>query len=184
MPLVQGYNPAVRTYSHALLTLAAARRLAPSNPAAVWSAVGATIPDVPAVTGAAWLLTRRRAFSREAFDADVCGRTVFRTPDAALHSAPSVLVALAILALAGPFAGRRDAALRSALAFVLGWAGHVAADALTHGTDARPMFWPLSERRFQSPVSYRERDRHALAFTVLEHALVLAATLTLPRRSF
>jgi hypothetical protein len=50
----------------------------------------------------------------------------------------------------------------------------VASDVLTHGSDARPPLWPLSRWRFESPVSYRERDRHGLPFTVVEHAVLLA----------
>ncbi len=157
----------MRTYSHTLLTHTAAHRLAPSNSAAIWAAAGATMPDLPAITGAIWLFAKNRAFSREAFDSNVCARTVFRAPDAALHSIPPLLLALSFLAA--------TKTRGAPLAFVLGWAGHVAADALTHGTDARPIFWPLSKRRFQSPISYRECDRHALAVTVVEHALILAA---------
>ena len=44
----------VRTYSHALLTWAAARRLAPSDPdVAAWSAAGALLPDLPGIAGVA-----------------------------------------------------------------------------------------------------------------------------------
>ncbi len=165
----------MRTYSHTLLTHAIAHRLANSNPATVWAAVGATIPDLPAITGATWLFAKNRAFSREAFDSKVCARTVFRAPDAALHSIPPLLLAFSLLAATK---------IRGApLALALGWAGHITTDALTHGTDARPIFWPLSDKRFQSPISYRERDRHALAVTVLEHALVLASLIHLRRYS-
>ena len=157
----------MRTYSHTLLTHTAAHRLATSNSAVIWAAVGATIPDLPAIIGATWLFARNRVISREAFDSDVCARTVFRAPDAALHSIPLLLLALSFLAA--------TKTRGAPLAFVLGCAGHVATDALTHGTDARPLFWPLSNHRFQSPISYRERDRHALVVTAVEHALILAA---------
>jgi membrane-bound metal-dependent hydrolase YbcI (DUF457 family) len=71
---------------------------------------------------------------------------------------------------------RRGDARAALLSFLLGWAGHVAADALTHSSDARPLLWPVSAYRFESPLSYREFDRYALPFTVAERAAVLAAT--------
>jgi hypothetical protein len=173
----------MRTYSHALLTWAAVRTTArragsTERVPAAWGALGATIPDLPAGLGAAWLWTRRRAYSRAEFEADVCARDLFRRPDAALHSAVPLTVALVLYALSG---ARDRAEGRAVAALLIGWAGHVATDALTHGTDARPTLWPLSKRRFESPVSYRERDRYALPFTLIEHAATLAAVLRLLR---
>jgi hypothetical protein len=162
----------VRTYSHALLTWAAARRTVPTGPAA-WAALGATLPDLPVLAGAAWLAARRVGrFSRAELDAEVCARRLFRSPDAALHS---VLPVAGALSLYGATGARRRNGGGALLALLLGWAGHVATDTLTHGSDARPLLWPLFSWRFHSPVSYRERGRYALPFTVAEHAAVLAA---------
>jgi hypothetical protein len=162
----------MRTYSHAILTYAVARLLRRSEPGpAAWASLGAVAPDVPAISGAAWLAARRLGpFSRERFEGEVCGRGLFRAPDAALHSALPVAAALAVCGALGERSGVAP------LAFTLGWAGHVAADALTHGEDARPLFWPLSGWRFVSPVSYRERERHARAFAIAEHAAVVTAS--------
>jgi hypothetical protein len=160
----------VRTYSHAILTYRAFRRL--GAPTATAAAIGAVLPDLPAITGAAWLAANRLGrFSRSEFEAEVCGRGVFAGPDAALHSALPV----ALAALASPVCLERGATRTALLSFLLGWAGHVAADVLTHGNDARPPLWPLSSYRFESPISYRERDRHALPFTIAEHAAVLVS---------
>ena len=162
----------MRTYSHAVLTWALARRATGPGPAA-WAALGATVPDLPLLAGASRLAARRLGrFSRADLDAEVCARDRFRRPDAALHSILPLVVALTVYGIAQRSIGTMDAALP---AFLLGWAGHVAADVLTHGSDARPLLWPLSPRRFHSPISYRERERHALAFTVAEHAALLAA---------
>lgn len=166
----------MRTYSHTLLTYSAARYLKPNDgPFAALAALGATLPDLPAGIGAAWL-RGRRLYSRETFLREVCGRSAFRKPDAALHSILPATVALAISAMLKVAKYDR---LAAAFPLLLGWAAHVAADALTHGSDARPLFWPISNWRFESPVSYRERDRHALQFTLAEHTLILAATLHL-----
>lgn len=116
--------------------------------------------------GAAWLWARRKTFSRKDFDDEVCGRSLFRGPDAALHSA--IPIAAAAIALGHIFRGKTSA-------FLLGWAGHVLADFLTHGEDARPIFWPLSEWKFESPISYRGKEQYGRLFTVVEHAAVMAA---------
>ena len=167
----------MRTYSHALLTHAAARRLSPSESVPAWASLGAALPDLPAAIGTAWVWARRRKTpSREEFENDVCGRSLFRAPDAALHSALPVGAALAALLTLFGRPGAPKSHRNAALAFFLGWAGHVASDALTHGSDARPLFWPISNRRFESPVSYRERARHAAAFTAAEHLALLAVS--------
>jgi hypothetical protein len=160
----------MRTYSHALLTGAAARALL-GRGAVVPSVVGAALPDAPAAVAAVWLGVRhRRWLGRQEFCERACERGPFGTPDAALHSAVPVLLLLALTAGMRP-SGRR-AAPRLLLA---GWAGHVAADALTHADDARPVLWPVSGLRLRSPVSYWDSSRFALPFAALEHAATLAA---------
>ncbi|HEV2094509.1 MAG TPA: hypothetical protein VGR18_15220 [Rubrobacter sp.] len=159
----------MRTYSHVVLTYRAFHRLGAPNATA--AALGAVLPDLPAVAGAAWLAANRLGgFSRADFETEVCGRSLFAGPDAALHSALPVAAALGATARLG-----RGPTRTTLLSFLLGWAGHVAADTLTHGTDARPLLWPASAYRLESPVSYRERDRHVLPFTIAEHAAVLVA---------
>ncbi len=171
----------MRTYSHALLTWAAARRLRPSEPdAAAWAALGATLPDLPAIAGVMWLFAGRRRVTRRVLREEACERGPFGGPDAALHSALPVAALLLFYRAAGAREGRLAGA---PLAFLLGWAGHVLADALTHAEDARPILWPLSRRRLRSPVSYWDRSRHALLFALAEHgALLLVAARAIPRR--
>lgn len=164
----------MRTYSHALLTHRAFRRL--GDRAATAASLGAVFPDLPAIAGAAWLAANRLGRpSRGDFEREVCGRSLFAGPDAALHSALPATAALCATILLG-----RGAARTTLLSFALGWAGHVAADILTHGSDARPPLWPVSTRRFESPVSYRERDRYALPFTLAEHAAALLCAVGTP----
>lgn len=171
----------MRTYSHAALTWTAARLADPSEAGvAAWAAVGATLPDLPATAGAAWLGLRRCSLDRTGFREEVCAKRSFSTPDAALHSA---LPAGALL-LAFWTSGSSDSSLRRSLsAFLIGWVGHVLADALTHAEDARPVLWPVSGRRFRSPVSYWDRSHHARAFTMVEHgALLILAARAISRR--
>lgn len=168
----------MRTYTHAVLSYLAAARLSGKR-GAIWAAVGATLPDAPALAGSAWLLLRRR-FSRERFHGEVCGRLRFRAPDAALHSG-AVLAVPALTLAAWRLTGGRAP---RAVPLVLGWAGHAAADLATHGADARPPLWPVSRRRFESPLSYRERDRHGRAFTLVEHAILAVLCYAAHRRRF
>lgn len=160
----------MRTYSHALLTLAASRRVEPRN--SVSAALGAVLPDLPVAAGAVWLWARRGLFTRDQLRQEACSQRSFAAPDAALHSVVPVVTALALCSLSG-FGNKNPR--RQLLAFLLGWAGHVATDALSHGEDARPLLWPLSESRFSSFVSYWEGNRNGHLFTIIEHATALAA---------
>ena len=181
-PGIVGTNiKAVRTYSHALLTWAAARRVGPSDSdAARRAAVGAMLPDLPAVAGAAWLFARRRRlFGRREFCEEACEKGPFGGPDVALHSA---LPVAALLALYVAPEVRRHDTRGTLLAFLLGWVGHVLADALTHAEDARPILWPLSRRRFEGPISYWDRAHHAHPFALFEHATLLLVAVWLLSR--
>ena len=172
---------AMRTYSHALLTWAATRRLGSTGPeAAVWGAVGATLPDLPALVGIIWLGAKKRSpFGRREFCEEACEKGPFGGPDAALHSALPVAALLALYVAPGMRGRDGRGAL---LAFLLGWAGHVLADALTHAGDARPVLWPLSRRRFGGPISYWDRAHHARPFALLEHAALLVLIVRLLSR--
>lgn len=170
----------MRTYSHTLFSLYAADRLASSEPGvAAWTALGAALPDLPALVGAVWLGARRRRwFTRQELCEEACEKGPFGGPDAALHSALPVALLLALRKASGAKEHRSTALL-------LGWAGHVLTDALTHAEDARPILWPLWKRRFAGPVSYWDRSHHALPFTLVEHAalLLLAATMLRSRKT-
>jgi membrane-bound metal-dependent hydrolase YbcI (DUF457 family) len=168
----------VRTYSHAILGAAVARTACRDSIAGIPLAavLGSVLPDLPAGTGVVWVGLRRFRFGRETLREEVCSRRRFAVPDAALHSALPATAALT-LALALP----RGSARSTGVAFVLAWVGHVALDALTHGEDARPVLWPASGWRFRSPVSYWEGERHARAFTLVEHAVTLAVAARLLR---
>ena len=58
--------------------------------------------------------------------------------------------------------------------FCLGALVHLATDFPVHHDDAHIHFWPFSEWRFHSPVSYWDRDHHGGLFSILEALLGLA----------
>ena len=67
---------------------------------------------------------------------------------------------------------------RSALGlFALAALVHLAGDLPLHADDAHRHFWPLTDWRFHSPISYWDRDHHGGIASVLE--ALLGATLAL-----
>ncbi|MBV6656330.1 MAG: hypothetical protein KI785_01040 [Devosiaceae bacterium] len=59
---------------------------------------------------------------------------------------------------------------------------HLAGDLPVHVDDAHPHFWPLTDWRFRSPVSYWDVNHYGRAFSVFEAALGVALTVLLFRR--
>ncbi len=45
---------------------------------------------------------------------------------------------------------------------------------MTHGDDTRPLFWPLLDRRWSSPVSYYNPLYYGREFMLVEHASMVA----------
>lgn len=121
--------------------------------------LGAVAPDLPVICAVAVLRAR--------------GRPTEGLLDAAYHGPGLAPLHMAVHSLLAPTA----AALvgRAPRAFAAGWLGHLLVDYATHARDAWPPAWPLSRRRFPSPVSYWEPDRHARAFSAIEVAALVAA---------
>lgn len=145
------------TTSHAYWTWRAAR----SRPGG-WAAVaGAVAPDAPALALAVVAMAR-----------GLRGPAVLRWayhrpgPDRVHVAAHSALGPAALLLLG------RSAAAR---AFAVGWAGHLAADALTHRDDAWPHLAPLSRWTFSSPLSYWQAGGGARAWSMAETAALAIA---------
>ncbi len=71
-------------------------------------------------------------------------------------------------------------------AMVIAFAGagliHLATDFALHHDDARAHFWPLSDWRFASPISYWDSAHHARWVAPAEAAATLALTVLLWRR--
>jgi phospholipid N-methyltransferase len=162
----------MNTYSHVLGTWAAARRVDPNHAPSAWmAAAGAALPDVPYLARALSFLVRERrnlSFRDVLEHLDYFGAPRW-PPDLLLHSLLPIAPAAA-LARVMP-AGRARADL---MWLASGWAAHNAVDLLTHATDARPHLWPVSRRRWRSPISYWDRKSHALPMIAAEHACVLA----------
>lgn len=156
----------MNTYTHLIVTLAAARRSRPADRvAAAAAAAGSVLPDLPYLARGLRLITRRAGRRELAAALDYDGQPSW-PPDLALHSLLPPAAALAAAAAMPP--GRARQLLS---AFAAGWAGHVVSDLPVHATDARPPLWPLSGRRWPSPLSNWDRSRHAIPVAAAEHLL-------------
>lgn len=96
------------------------------------------------------------------------------------NSAPLyAAIALAAWAYARWRTGRPLPALPTLTVLGLAALTHLAGDFPVHADDAHPHFWPLTDWRFRSPVSYWDNAHHGRAFGAFEAALgiTLAAIL-------
>jgi hypothetical protein len=55
---------------------------------------------------------------------------------------------------------------------LIGWLMHQLGDHLTHVSDAYPIFWPLSDKRFPGFVSYWEPAHYGVEFNLINHMLM------------
>jgi hypothetical protein len=117
---------------------------------------GASAPDLPALVRAAVLSAR--GVGRADLIAATYQPPRWRVVHRAFHSAfvPAALACTGRAPLLRPLAA--------------GWTAHLAADLVSHHTDAWPLLWPLSGARWRSPVSYWERDHHARTWSAVESA--------------
>ena len=168
----------VETYAHSFFTWALSKHgVRAGRAAAVAGAVGAALPDLPSVVATAYYVGP--TFLREGWSSmhseGVLDAIYFTGPfgavGSALHSAVPVALLLVLYRALG--LGGLDAR-RVVLWFLLGWLGHAVADFFTHAGDTRPLFWPLSDWRWSSPVSYWNPSYYGRQFFFVEHALMLA----------
>jgi hypothetical protein len=143
--------------SHALFTYAAV----PSEGA--WLAIlGSVLPDLPFLIGTP-LVARGKADWWAAINASVESR-IMGVVSRSAHSFVIWAAGAAAIALVRP----------ELLPLMWGWLGHNVADLLTHHSEAHAHFYPLSDWKFESPVSYYEWEHHGRAYMIAETALALA----------
>ncbi len=176
----------MRTYSHALFTWVLARqgcRAAPGGAAA--GAAGAAFPDLPTFLWVAFFSIRRGTAPRPTMSHDELHEEFldavyfvgpFGSTRVFLHSLVAVALLLVLYRLLG--VGRLDVR-RILLWFLLGWVWHTLTDFLTHTKDALPLFWPLSNLVWQSPVSYWDPGHYGRQFFLVEHGAILLTVLWL-----
>lgn len=140
-------------------------------PRTAWAAaLGGFVPDLPMLAIVAFLRMSGHGFG------EIFGKLYWspwwQIANAIGHSfllwTAIILVSLYMHKRAGKRAGRwASLALPFAAAALI----HSGADFLLHREDAHMHFWPLSQWRFVSPVSYWDRDHYGGPFGLFESAL-------------
>lgn len=170
----------VETYAHSFLTWALAKHgVRVGRAAGIAGAVGAAFPDTPAFVAAAYYFGEFDSMPREQLLEAIYFTGPFGATGSALHSIVPVGSLLALYWALG--LGRFDRR-RMLLWFLLGWAGHTIVDFLTHVDDLRPLFWPFSDWRWSSPVSYYNPRYYGREFMLVSHASMLAIVAVLSWR--
>lgn len=164
----------MRTFSHAIVTAAVGKKVELGRGSLVAFVLGSVLPDLPlgGLTLLAILNTPDMAAAMVYMD-----RLYFTSPLwAALHNVPHSFVVMGLLSLfAYVFVQRRWG--RWLLWYAAGATVHIVIDIFTHATDGPMFLYPLSQLRFESPVSYWDSAYYGRTFTVLEYsadALLLA----------
>jgi membrane-bound metal-dependent hydrolase YbcI (DUF457 family) len=170
----------VETYSHAFFTGVLARYGFKASPAATTaSMVGAVLPDLPALVATAYYWNSRNSMPRKELVDAIYLTGPFGRAGVLLHSAVLVGLLLGLYWLVGLWERDRCKIL---LWFLIGWAGHTMVDFLTHSDDARPLFWPISDWKWASPISYYDPLHYGREFFFVEHGAILLTILLLLAR--
>jgi membrane-bound metal-dependent hydrolase YbcI (DUF457 family) len=167
----------VDTPLHSFYTWALAKHGVKAGRAAgIAGAVGAAFPDIPAFAatayyiGPVYLRDGWSSMDTEAVLDAIYFTGPFGATGSALHSALPVAFLLALYKVLG--LGRRDTR-RILLWFLLGWFGHTIVDFLTHVDDGRPLFWPVSDWLWSSPVSYYNPDYYGREFSAISNGVAV-----------
>lgn len=165
----------MNTPTHALIALATFSKSG-ERPRNLWVLAGALIPDIAIFLWAPW---QRWGLGRDW--GAIWDQHYFEGPMQTLIALfNSVPIYAAIFALA--WWQRRTRWGVWVMVFSLAALLHIGLDAPVHGHDAYQHFWPLSDWRFYSPISYWEVDLHARWVSLAETALVMISAIILWRR--
>jgi len=165
----------MNTPTHAIVALAALSKRE-DRKRNWWVLAGALIPDIAIFLWAPW---QRWGLGRDW--GAIWDQHYFEAPMQTLIALfNSVPIYAALLALAWWQRSTRWGTLL--LVFCLAALFHIALDMPVHGHDAYRHFWPLSDWRFYSPVSYWESDLHARYVSVIEAVIVIISAVILWRR--
>jgi len=109
------------------------------------------------------------------------GKLYFEPPMQNLIAVFNSIPIYATLAAIGYFSMARKWGL-ALLFFALAALIHIATDMPVHGHDAYRHFWPFSDWRFYSPLSYYEQALHARWVSLAESLIALVSIIILWRR--
>lgn len=173
----------METYSHSFFTWALAKHgIKAGRAAGIAGAVGAAFPDLPSFAGtayyvgASYLTEGWASMHAEGILEKIYFTGPFGGTGSALHSAVPVAILLGVYGALR--LGRHDRR-RILLWFLIGWLGHTFADFLTHVDDTRPLFWPITDWQWSSPVSYYNSAYFGQEFFIASHGLMFLIIVTL-----
>lgn len=168
----------METHLHSFYTWALAKHGVKAGRAAgIAGAVGAAFPDIPSFVATAYYIGP--VYLRDGWASmdteEVLDAIYFTGPFGATGSYLHSIIPVAVLLVAYRFfrLGGRDAR-RILLWFLLGWLGHTVVDFLTHVDDGRPLFWPLSDWMWSSPVSYYDSDYYGREFSLINNVVAVS----------
>ena len=146
------------------------------------AAVGAILPDAFLGVFVGWALTQRLP-QQQIWDVEY-----FKQPWQTIGAISNsfVLWGLALgIGIAGGRAVSEKVATFGRLLTIAAFSGlsHLVSDFLTHADDAHMHFWPLSETRFISPVSYWDNNHHARWIMPIEALLIFGSVFILWRQA-
>lgn len=138
--------------------------------------LGSTLPDL-----AIYLWAPYQYFVNGVSGTQMWGELYFAPPMQNLIAYFNSIPIYALLAVIG-FAARSKLWGKCLLFFALAALIHVATDLPVHADDAYRHFWPLSDWRFYSPLSYWDADHHAGWVGLIDISLAMGAILILWQR--
>ncbi len=161
----------MNTSAHAIFNLALlGRKDRPQwNPLIIW---GALIPDLAMFGFYFWLSAATDIPARQIWDVEYF-RPSWQLLFDFFHSIPLGLLGLSVML----YAQRQGIALLFA-SIVL----HALEDLPVHHDDPHRHFWPLSNFRFESPISYWDPNHYGAIVGTLETGLMLIASIYVFRR--
>lgn len=170
----------MNTPTHALVALALLGR-ADNRLRNLWVLAGALIPDAIIFVWAPW---QRWGVGRDW--SAIWTQHYFDAPAQALIAPFNSALIYGALLILGLWLTQKDPRRAQwgtwMTVFCLAALIHIGLDAPVHSHDAYRHFWPVSDWRFYSPISYWETDLHARWVSLIEAGLVLISALILWRR--
>ena len=158
----------MRTFSHAIIVAAIGKRAEVGRGSLFAFVIGSVLPDVPlgVLTLLAIVNTPDMSSAMTYMDQAYTSSPLW----IALHNTPHSFVVMGLLSVLGYVLIRRRWG-RWLLWYAAGATLHIAIDIATHAGDGPMFLYPLSDYRFNSPVSYWNPAYYGRAFTAFEYLL-------------
>jgi len=161
--------------THTIMALAILGRT--GKPKRNWAAfIGSIIPDAFIYICASWLIGIKGVTHQQMWN------EIYFDPPMQLTASVFNSIPLYIVLAGIGWSFRAKLWARIIMFFALAALIHIAFDFPVHNDDAYAHFWPLSDWRFISPVSYWDKDHHAGIISIIESLIAFATVAILWNR--